>query len=423
MSVVSSIIRMFSGNAPRQWGTIPTGMFSALPGDDAPYEFYSAFDRINAEVFNNELERIPIRVNTPKFSYGVCSHYEDTTIGLEFIGFWQDSSDREYIFEQMARHMAYVTQRKPTPEAVAVFEDAPSGRGVWSWLSEPLFPLAPPPAAVSVVEAAPAKSGLLQWLSEPVSAASVEAVPEQPAVAVSVATPVAEATYEHEPMYEHEYERPYEYSLASATPGAPFKLYSLEASTEGTEPEAAPVVPAPPPLTMAAQCAAPRRYAAPQAEQTSVSLRAPARQSPTMAARCAAPRRMATEAPAPAPAQATQTPEMAEFLELGRRILGHLDAAASRRQQAPAPVRRDPEPLTVAYSPATPATARRGQNDATLAKITALYATAQANTAQAQPHLLALPRPTEQPMPMFTTASTSPGARRVVIPTRSGHGK
>jgi hypothetical protein len=191
---LNAVIRMFRGSRPQQWGAGGRPEFTELPGNDAPAEFYAAYDRINAEVFNNELERIHIRVNTGKFNSGFVSHYHDAGIGLEFIGFWETfPKEPEYMFEQMARHMAYVTQRKPSPEAVAAVEAAPSGNGVWSWLSEPLFPPAPHPAAVSVVETAPAKSGLLQWVSEPVSVASVEApfVFMEEAVTPPVAAPIS----------------------------------------------------------------------------------------------------------------------------------------------------------------------------------------------------------------------------------------
>ena len=120
--------------------------------------------------------------------------------------------------------------------------------------------------------------------------------------------------------------------------------------------------------------------------------------------------------PAPAPTDAT-----AEFLDFGRRIVAHLDAAAAQRQQA-----QCDEPLTVTYSAPQPkpaASQRRRQNSATVAKIAAIYAASPSPLAPpadaSQPHLLALPRPMEQPMqPIFTG-----GQRRVIIPTRSNHGK
>jgi hypothetical protein len=112
MTGLNAVIRRFRGSRPQQWGKTGQPEFADLPGEDAPAEFYAAFDRINAEVFNNELERIPIRTNTGKFNSGFVSHYNDTALGLEFIGFWETfPRDPEYMYEHMARNMAYVSRR------------------------------------------------------------------------------------------------------------------------------------------------------------------------------------------------------------------------------------------------------------------------------------------------------------------------
>jgi hypothetical protein len=127
MTGINAVIRMFRGAPPQQWGATGRAEFGDLPGADAPSEFYEAFDRINAEVFNNDLERIPIRVDTPKFNSGFVSHYNDVGLGLEFIGFWETfPRDREYMFEHMARHMAYVSRRSPSPIRPAPSAPSPS---------------------------------------------------------------------------------------------------------------------------------------------------------------------------------------------------------------------------------------------------------------------------------------------------------
>ena len=173
---VGAVVRMFSGSPPRQWGKGGRSEFEELPGDDAPSEFYEAFDRINADVFNNELESIPIRVNTHKFNSGFCSWYGAPNAGVEFMGFWETfQNDPEYQFEQMARHMSYVSRRPPSPPQVEL-------------------PPEPPQASRAVAELAPApqpERGSPAVEALPATVTEVAAVAERPVSILAPAAPVA----------------------------------------------------------------------------------------------------------------------------------------------------------------------------------------------------------------------------------------
>jgi hypothetical protein len=373
---------MFSGNPPQQWGKGGRSEFVELPGDDAPAEFYEAFDRINAEVFNNELERIPIRVNTGKFNSGFVSWYGDHDAGIEFMGFWETfPNDPEYQYEYMARNMAYVTRRSPPPPS----EPAPS--------AEPVAETADETAAEPVYTST--------YWSEPMSEyePEFEEIPNSAPVR-TVSEPVVQPLTVVEPA-------PMATPAPVARDMAPQRLPGALRTASRDQSAARDM--APQRLPVAAP-AVEERPAEPTADITA-ELLALGRQ---IAARL-------NDAVANRPAPPPPTDATAEFLDLGLRIVAHLDAAAAHRQQA----RRDAEPLTVTYSSPRPkpaASPRRRQDSATVAKIAAIYAASPSPLAPpadaSQPHLLALPRPMDQPMqPIFTG-----GQRRVIIP-RSNHGK
>ena len=133
MAEVNAVINQYRGNPPRQWGIARAEQFNELPGNDAPAEFYEAFDRINAEVCGGQLQRINIRVDTPKFNSGFVSwRGAGTDPAGEFIGFWETfPNDKQYMFDQMARHMAYVTRRREPSQV------APSTFDPFGWLFGP----------------------------------------------------------------------------------------------------------------------------------------------------------------------------------------------------------------------------------------------------------------------------------------------
>jgi hypothetical protein len=180
MTGLNAVIRKFSGNPPRSWGTARMNHFYELPGDDAPSEFYEAFDRINAEVFNNELERIPIRMHTPKFNSGFCSWHGKGDQAGEFIGFWETfPNEPEYMWEQLARHMSYVTRRPtPAPSAPPPSLPAPASPPDWddsfSWYEpDPI-----PPAGPVYAELKAPEVPLQRWMSD--LARPVQAAPARP---------------------------------------------------------------------------------------------------------------------------------------------------------------------------------------------------------------------------------------------------
>jgi len=413
------------------------------PGEDAPHVFETAFNYFNVKLYNNRKRLVPLKVNTGSLSFGdsVTPAHKQTLLSSDFIGFPNYNGGNQEEFDQLAVLMQMLPDHDPAP--------MPSGDDLELWRREMAGEYVPTPATEAEVEAAePDFMDERDLAAEAVAEASLKwswakmayvFVPPTESASTTNSNDWQEPVSEYEPEFE---EIPNSAPVEAVSEPVVQFLTVVEPAREAA-PQPATVVktmsvmtPAPAMSDLApqrlpggAQMIDQNQGAGRDMAPQRLPVVAPAvKERPavadTTAELLALGRQIAahlSEATRPAPAVPAPTDATAEFLALGRRIVAHLDAAVAQRQQG----QHAAEPLTVAYSSPhpKPATSARRRQSATAAKIAAIYAASPSPLAPpvdtSQPHLLALPRPMEQPMqPIFTG-----GQRRVVIPGRSNHGK